>query len=374
MIKKFISKKDTELFLIFLNWRLVITVIGSLSAFIVVLSHRFLGDGFGHFPFADFFWPWANFDGSHYLNISLRGYGYLEYAFFPLYPLLISIFSFIIKNQLVSSLLISNVAGFVLLILLDRLWSSELSRTDRMRALFLLLCFPTAFFLISAYTESLFLCLIVGSFLAAKKGYFWISFLLGALACGTRLVGVFLIPSLFIIWFKDNKKIKDLIPILLIFLGLIIVLLFDFLKTGDPLIFIHVQPMFGAQRSGTKLILPPQTLFRYLRILTTVNPLTLGYFVAIQEFLVTIFAFVLLFLSFKKIKFYYWIYSLGVLLTPTLTGTLSSMPRYFLVAFPLFIFVSQSLKNRYIYLILIIFLVTLQIINISLFVNGYFVS
>ena len=42
-------------------------------------------------------WSWANFDGEHYLNIARHGYqvirGQSEYAFFPLYPLLINLMS-----------------------------------------------------------------------------------------------------------------------------------------------------------------------------------------------------------------------------------------------------------------------------------------
>jgi hypothetical protein len=77
-----------------------------------------------------------------------------------------------------------------------------------------------------------------------------------------------------------------------------------------------------------------------------------------------------------KINWAYLVFAWGAYVLPTLTGNFSSMPRYILVCFPLFIYVSLLLEKkprawRFFYLtISLIFL----IINLALFTQGYWVA
>jgi len=68
-------------------------------------------------------WTFANFDGVHYIRIAQDGYEQkFTQAFFPMYPILIKLFSFIaLDNLLVSSLILSNAAFLAGLILFYRM-------------------------------------------------------------------------------------------------------------------------------------------------------------------------------------------------------------------------------------------------------------
>ena len=66
-------------------------------------------------------------------------------------------------------------------------------------------------------------------------------------------------------------------------------------------------------------------------------------------------------------------YSFLVITLPTLTGTLSSMPRYILSAFPLFLILGK-LDNRSLQYSIVLLFVILQIILSALFLRGWFVA
>ena len=78
-----------------------------------------------------------------------------------------------------------------------------------LRAAWFLLIFPTAYFLHIGYTESLFLALVLGSFLAARTDRWWLAGILGGLAALTRINGLVLIPALaaeaWLAWDEDPQ-------------------------------------------------------------------------------------------------------------------------------------------------------------------------
>lgn len=359
---------------IFLSWRLFLVAVGLISAKVLVLKPDFLGREFGRFSVLSGLWPWANFDGAHYLSIATKGYGQFEYAFFPGYPLLINLLSRLWPDPLGVAFLLSNLLTVVFLFLLYKFWRLDFPEQTVSKGIILLLFFPSAFFWGAVYGESLFLTLAAGCLLAGRRDKYWLAFPLGALACLTRLVGVFLIPALLLIWLKSKRRRSDLILIILTALGFFAVLAFNGVSTGDPLYFFHVQPSFGAERSGGSLVFLPQVFFRYLKIFLTVNPFSLAFYTAAQELTLVILSLVVLVLGWKKIKIPELFFSAGVLLLPTFTGTLSSMPRYILAAFPLFIVGAQILKEKWWFRTVVIIFLLWQVINVSLFLNGYWVS
>ena len=84
-----------------LTWKLILVVISFLAIMLVPLAQKdkFLGGGFKNFELSPQLFSWANFDGEHYLSISIFGYKHLEQAFFPVYPMLVSFFS---KSNLIN--------------------------------------------------------------------------------------------------------------------------------------------------------------------------------------------------------------------------------------------------------------------------------
>ena len=106
--------------------------------------------------------PFANWDGQHYLLLADQGYGALKYspAFYPLYPGLIHLLSYVFSPG-VSAMLLSYLftAGFC--IFLYRL-AVHFDCDKAHLAVPLVMTFPTAFFFSAFYTESLFLFLQMG--------------------------------------------------------------------------------------------------------------------------------------------------------------------------------------------------------------------
>lgn len=320
---------------------------------------------------------WAQFDGVHYLTIIDKGYegtGLIQ-AFFPLYPLLVKCLSLGVLNSIVVGIIISVLSMLGGLYFLHQLILMDEKSEIAKKSLFLLLLFPTAFFFISLYTESLFLLLVVTSFYAARRGKWWLAGTLGMLAGLTRLVGVFVFFGLlYEYWLQYGKKFSK--SILFCFgplAGLLLYMTYLWTAFGDPLLFYHVQDDFGANRSITQLVLLPQVFFRYAKMLVT-TPLTNPiYLVLIQELFAGLLGLIGLIYAWIKIRRSYVLFAIGAYLLPTLTGTFSSMLRYLLPLFPLFIVLAKYLPKKAYILTMVIFTLTL-IYNVIRFTMGLWVA
>lgn len=323
----------------------------------------------------------ANFDGVHYLNIARWGYSMYEQAFFPLYPLFISLLSNLYSNHLVIGLLMSNISYLFGIYLLYLFLKNYLSGDKIFWILILLAAFPTSFFFGAVYTEGLFLFFSAGYLLFVKRKNILISLLFGICAALTRNIGIFLvIPAIFIL-LENKKSIKTRGMFLLgPLFGLGLYSLYLFKTVGDPLFFYHSLPAFGVNKSDS-IILLPQVVFRYLKIFITFD-FNFQYFIAVLE--LTVFASVVLTILYflrkrwdyvKKNKVFLGltIFSLIQIVLPSMTGTLSSIPRYSLFALSFFIFLSFIERNYIKNFIFVIFLI-FHIILLGFFVQGYFVS
>ena len=335
-------------------------------------------------------WTWGGFDGVHYLTIAENGYvaGHTQ-AFFPVFSQLIRLVKgFLGVNILESGLIVANAASLLAVLVFWRLLRLDYSQTLSRRILWLFLLFPTSFYLVSVYSEGLFLALVFLSFLAARKGNWLVAGLVGAVASATRPVGVFLFPAL-LVEFWEQKKIKneklktkkflmrdaaDFMAICLVPLGLGVYMIYLQQHFGDALMFLHSQPAFGADRSD-RIVLLYQVLWRYIKMLMTVQLGSLLYFRVLQELVSSLVFLILAVVSFKKVRLSYAVFAILSFITPTLTGTFSSMPRYVLVMFPAFIVLGKWFENRdRLWRFWIGLSVILLIIDVSLFLTGRWVA
>jgi hypothetical protein len=154
--------------------------------------------------------PWQRFDTLRYLRIARQGYAVDDSVFPPLYPLAICVLGDLLSRglrlvggpaqmpaaYLLAGLVISNLACLGSLILLYRIAETEMGEASATRTLVYLLLFPTAFFLMGAYTEPVFLFLVLGSLWTARRGHAWPAGILGGLAALTRLTGWVLVVPL----------------------------------------------------------------------------------------------------------------------------------------------------------------------------------
>jgi len=359
--------------LIFVFWQIFLCLLNFIAPF-TGISYR---GGYNYVelkPFnPPFLWNWANYDGIHYLDISRKGYGIYQQAFFPLYPKLIRILTPLFGGKdLLAGIFISNFSLFILLFLFYKLIILDYKEDVAKRTLIFLLLFPTSFFLGMVYTESLFLLLVIGSFYSIRRHNWLLGGILGALASYTRLVGIFLFPVLLYEWWQQIK-IKNLLPILLTPIGLLAYMRFLWKTYGDPLMFVHVQPFFGGQRSGKKIILIYQVFWRYLKMILTTK-LDILYLIVWLELFVALGILVVLFFAYlRKMRLSYLIFAFFAYIAPTFSGTFSSMPRYALVLFPFFIYIGLIEKKLLTKLITVIFGIFFVVLTI-LFFRGYWVA
>lgn len=374
-MKKFLKKHRVVLTIlsILFVWRIYLLIIESFKHLVHVRT-GYLG-----------FIPQANFDGVFYLAISEFWYRSLDQAFFPVYPglvwILIHVFSFTPAS---GAMIVSTVSLFFLLLFLYKLVNLEKPKVSAFWTILMFISFPTSFFLVNIYTESLFIALIILSFYLSRKNHRLLAGIFAAIATGTRVVGIFILPSLFMEYFaqlkKDNKRLtlKNIIyyfyPLAIVPLGLVSYMGYLQYRYGDPLLFIHIQPLFGAGRSGGDIILLPQVIYRYIKILLTVSPTNLTFMISALEMFVFVVGIIILIYAYKKgIRKSYILFSVAVLLFPTLSGTLSSIPRYILASFAIYIFLGL-IKNRIVKITIISVGLLLQFVLALLFFQGYFIS
>ena len=196
---------------------------------------------------------WNHWDAIRYLNIALVGYHKLpeDLAFFPLFPLLISILGHPFGNEsyFLIGMLLSNFALLGTLFFLYTL-AEELGDAQTARRTVLYLCiFPTAFFFFTSYNESLVLFFTLGGFLALRQRRWWLAGLAGGLSALTRSTGVFfVIPFLYELWvhrehIKTNWRTfaSAATPLMLVPLGTLLYCLYNWQLTGNPIAFASVQ-------------------------------------------------------------------------------------------------------------------------------------
>jgi hypothetical protein len=153
--------------------------------------------------------PWYRYDTGWYLYIAHEGYSpdSPSIIFAPLYPLLVRLISVLTwGDYLVAGLLVSSLAALLTLILLYKLIAEELGGRLAALALVLYATFPTAFYLVAAYTESTFMALALGAWLAVCHKRYWLAGILAFLAALTRAQGWALaLPFAYIILERESQ-------------------------------------------------------------------------------------------------------------------------------------------------------------------------
>lgn len=359
-------------------WKLIIFLSIYLAPRILVLNQSFLGGRVENYLTNPFFWSATNFDGEHYISIARRGYQNLTYFYFPLYPILIRMLNYF-NNLVLTGVILSNfflvsaVVGFYKLLKLD--YNNEVVN----KSLLLMIFFPASFYFGAVYTESLFLMLTIWCFYFARKKLWLRVGMLGLLACLTRVVGLAIFPAILFEFYLNysrtkvkERRIYQLLYILLIPTGIFIYMYYLFIKTGDPLDFMNSVGLFGDQRSA-HWVFYPQVLYRYIfKIFPNYNwnyfP---GIFTTISEFLISIIFGFLAIASIYKTRISYAIYFLLAYMIPTLAGSFSSMSRYAIVLFPAYIIMARLIDNKLnLKLLLVIMIIGLFFSNM-LFASGY---
>lgn len=242
---------------------------------------------------------WNRWDSAFFEAIARSGYNtWYKLAFFPLYPLLERLLMPVTHgNPFTAGLIISNLAGLGIFIVLYRLVKEDFTSALAERTILYLAVFPTAFYLVSGYNESLFIFLSVFTFYHIRRGHWWLAGLVGLFGSLTRSVGVLMFIPFCYEYLRQHdfqwqalkrkamhvKNVRwDVCASLLIPLGLVIFGVYSLIQYHDFLGFSHAQsywyryfafPGTGILLSVHDILRSPGPLsFQSLRNLTDLVP------------------------------------------------------------------------------------------------------
>jgi hypothetical protein len=345
---------------------------------------------------------WSHWDGEHYVGLALEGYlggeGQVSPAFFPMYSLVLRSLAELLGGPLtlgalsVLGVLVSMLALFFAFYFVYEISAAGWGEAVARRTVLALAFFPTAFFLNSVYTESLFLALSAGAVWAARvRRDLLLAALLGALATATRNVGVFLLLPLVHEWLRDPGGYRwrgaylALVPA-----GLFAYMAYLWWRFGEPLLFYTDQSRWGREAAGPLASMGGAFAQAFEEMRSLVRPGNLPEFEAGEmadylasatdtlNLLFLLVAAALLAVGILRLPWGLAGYAALVAFLPAFFGTAQSplmgFPRYVIVAFPLFIALGLVLKNR---ALLAIWLVASGLLSLALcamFVSWRFVA
>lgn len=374
---KLLSKTSSFIILIFLVWLIGLNTVGYISSHTKTetINDPWKSYSFTYVPY------FARWDSGWYASVARQGYvmrdGESDLAFFPIYPLLIRalhpIFS---TNFFWPGQIISIVAAFGSLYIFYLLARFDYSEKQSRLSLLYLITFPTSFFLVSVYSESTFLLLLLLSFYFARKQKWLSVFVAAALLTATRVIGVFIIPALIFEYlaqrnFKLTEIKKDVWFLLFTPLPFLGFLLFSYLKFDDAL-----APFFAQHDFARRFTLIPVHVWSYLHdAIYFTQTIKQGHYYIFYDLAALIIFFGLLVWGWKRhlTRTSYIVFAFPALLLPVFSGTLTSLSRYVLILFPVF-FIFSNFKNRYFKIVYFTISIILLIIAAGAFVRWKWIA
>jgi hypothetical protein len=344
-------------------WKIIALTLAAKAAVLILIFLGFLFFQFQdqnyqanyHFPadaksgLSSHFKTW---DAQFYLSLAEQGYepNQARNAFYPLFPFLIFIASFLFcGNSLLAGLVLSalfTTAALAYLFLLVRENYGEKIAT--WTCLFLL-SFPMAFYSGLVYSESLFLMLSVMLFHYLRKGNSAAAAVCGFLLPLTRPTGILVvIPALVECFNKSGigkrRPIRGRLAVPSGFaLGLAAYLGLMHIFTGSAFGGFEAQKAFVASHSVAYFLQPWKWVQdNFLHGDFSLNGVQTG----LLNEAVFLAAVVIAVFSWKKLDRTFWVYLLVIGILPALSGYLTAYARFASVVFPFFIFLALTLKKH----------------------------
>ncbi len=304
---------------------------------------------------------WGVWDTGWYLNIAqnwynniLNGHGGANYGFFPLYPFLMRLVGFIVGNNFIGGLIVSNLALLIGAYVLHKLVSQQSGSEIADRTVLFMFLFPTAFIFSAVFSEALFLLCMVSAFYFANQNRWLIACIFGGLVALTRSVGVFIVLPLFLVYFQAHsfnfRKIRpNILYLTFVPLGLGLFSLQCYLVTGDFLAFSHIQQTGW----GHELTNPLSVFWQSLQD---------GNILHFCNGIFSIAMIATLCIGIRRISRAYWLLSMILMFFPPLAGhtCMNSMLRYSLVVFPIYILCAKIPSDSWYYQLVVISLAMFQ--------------
>jgi hypothetical protein len=291
-----------------------------------------------------------HFDALWYASIWQQGYHQLpQAAFFPLYPYLVHFLARALGGEQLAALLISNAclaAALALLYLLGR----ELDEGKARTAVWIAALWPWSSFYSYPYSESLLLLLVCLAFWLMARGRWLAAGTVAALASATRAPGLLLMAAIAGEAIQGlaahHVQRRQLLPLtgalVLAPLGLVIYALVLAKNLHDPLAFAHAQSIWAAHAPRNPLF-PAGAVWQVIHDLNPFKAEGFGLPVLLM------FAGGVVWVA-SRMPWRYTGYGAAIIVLAFLQGyvfigSFHSVPRYLVVAFPVY-FAFAALLQR----------------------------
>lgn len=291
-----------------------------------------------------------HWDVGQYTNIATQGYGTagearLRLAFYPLYPWLMRAVGIVVHDPVLSGIIISTTASFVLGLALWRLVNFEYGPEVAHRAVWFLFIFPTSYFLHLPYTESLFIALVVLSFMACLKDQWMLAGLYGGLATLTHDTGILLVAALGVEALKRFRATgrwnNSWLWLGLIPAGFAVFMFVNWRISGSAMTFLNV----AGEHWGNRLR-SPLAAYNQLGVVSWMNPAnaeTMG--VQVFIFVVIGLAATIATALFLRASYTIWMAANWIIIASQSWDI--SAPRLLLAMFPIFILFALASRSRF---------------------------
>ena len=289
-------------------------------------------------------------DAPHYIDIARNWYvnqGDQQnfIVFFPLYPILIRLFTSNFSYVNLSALAVANVSSIFAFVYLFKLAKLDFDDGVAQKAVLFLSVFPTAYFLSAPYTEGLFFALIIASIYYARLSKWPLAGVLGLFAAVTRMAGLLLLPVLLVEYlhqkeWKPRKIGSEVLWVSLALVGFLIYLNINNQVTGNPFAFMeierthwfnHLDPITGLAQAlaATGKPYPDNITIGAAPIIFAF----LGFLAVAGGFA-------------RRLRPSYLVYMLFTWILAVSTAWWISVPRYVMAMFPMFILLGTLSRRR----------------------------
>ncbi len=210
---------------------------------------------------------WNKGDAPHYMGIAdnwyvTEGDARFHIVFFPLYPIVVRLFSELVQNTFAAGLMVSLLSTAAAGVLLYELALLDMDRASAVRAVAFLMLMPAAFLFNAPMSDGLFLLLSIAVMLLTRKKQYWTACVVGALASFTRVLGLMLLVPVAVELIGDTVRQKKETgkwagffllrapALLIILLGFGAYLIINKSVTGDAFTFLRYQSEHWSQKIG----------------------------------------------------------------------------------------------------------------------------
>ncbi len=294
----------------------------------------------------------GGWDTTWYLDIARHGYThdagqvgtvFTNLAFFPLLPGIMAAFLAVGINPFIGALVVANLAFLGALAAFGALTAGRQDGTAATRAVWTLALLPTAVYCSLAYTESIALVCAVAAALAAVRGRYLLAGVVAAVGSLSRptgilvvvLIGLLALQSSPVLALRLRRAAAAAAPSVLAvgaFLGWMAV------ERGSALLPFEAQRAWDRGQLGVGLVsaAPDELRAGWGHLVNGTGGA--AWHATIRDLVVLVVALALLAMLWRAeggLRSPWVVYSLVVLAVPLSSGTLTSLARFSLMAFPL---------------------------------------